>query len=215
MRRFTEHVIFRETASYFLSSSVSSLVTSPKLYRLVNCVNGGSLPLADVGVENGMAIAMVWTVLREDLLFAEDGSPRPVHFTNAFVEDAGHDWSTSRGAFRFFGHSSPQGADVRLLIVLRPEAPDVSLMTPGQHAFSATYDPARPGIGFPPQETFSIGVFKTEAKSRGGAKRGPVIYRIVVPLKRRDDGFLRAQEVCKLLDSGRVPAKKSEKIAPK
>lgn len=183
-----------------------------KLYRLVRCVNGGELPLADVGEANGLAIALVWTVLREDEIFGADGEPHPVHFQNAFVEDAMHDWGRARGMFRYYAHSSEKGDNVLLLIILRPVAPELAQLKPGQHGFAADADPANRGI-FRAKDAFNIIVFQTAAKKDGTAKRGKAAYRIKVLAAKRDAGFLRAQEVCRSLDSGWIPPAKSEEFS--
>lgn len=193
-----------------LSQYLSTMPTNrPSTHLLLDCINGADIPEPQVGVTGGMNIKQVWTVLVEDKLFDDAGVPRPVHHVNAFVEDRMHDWTLRGGLFRYHAHSTEKGARVRVLVLLQPEATALKDMTPGKFAFHASYDPAFRGT-YGALKTFSIGVFRTVPKARGGCKKGAVVYRIKVPIDRRDDGFFRAMEVCRDLDSGWVPTVKSE-----
>ena len=60
-------------------------------------------------------------------------------------------------------------------------------------------------------ETFSVGIFQWLPKSRGkGLKKGKVKYRVKGACHKPDKVYLRAAWVCKEMDNGWVPPKKSE-----
>jgi hypothetical protein len=76
-------------------------------------------------------------------------------------------------------------------------------MEAGKHDFDGSYDPAKHGVGWASQNTFSVGVFEWEQKSsRNGLKRGKVKVRVVGLVSEAGRVYAKAREVVDKLDAG-------------
>jgi len=78
-----------------------------------------------------------------------------------------------------------------------------------KHGFSGACSPGRGGSF---NSTFSVGCFQWLPKSRSGLKKSKVKYRIIGSTNDGNLVYERAREICRMLDDGWIPVKKSERV---
>ncbi len=79
-----------------------------------------------------------------------------------------------------------------------------------KHSFTANCAPDR---HTPSQAIFSCGIFKwVPTKTGKGIKKSAVIHRVIGPVSKPDLVYFEAQRLCRKLDGGWTPCKKSSKV---